>query len=560
MDFFTTEQYLNTIPEDFHIPLLHYLNLPHGCFLDDSRSLFHGGAATYELDDEMRSLVLKERAVQGGEYTDVASLSRLHEAAPELLPEILCRLRDVARYGNHLHEVWGGADSKRAFFDLVQSAEKYIHISTYILGGRVGCELAEILAEKKRHGVEVRLLFAASGLVISGSPSGTGMVNRLTALRSFMVNDLYRRKKLLKKLSEGGVPWLDSSPIGCHWRRHAMKKKGIRSASHYYDWLEVNAFPQSWIVEQQLIDAECGVGFVNVDHRKFIIVDGKKAFIGSQNISDSYFYDNELDDDHRKNHRSWQWHDGSFILSGGAVHTLSDLFAMRWWLSGGDRFDYQSYFYKPAPSREGNASVAIVPTIPGTVRAPLKKNLKGFLKTLFGGRCMLQIEGRNPVRERLLRLPEIARESVFAEHCYPSDTEVLIRWSEMVSDGKMLRLIVPRHYDVHFLGMECDSNLPRLVETGADVLAYHRAILHNKVIVVDEYYVIAGSYNLNLRSSRADMECTFFIQDGNLGKCVCARMEQDLIYCEKVVPSIGMKLRSHFSVPVIDAILRYFVY
>ena len=554
----TPHLFLTSIPADMHRPLLHYLNLPPGCCIDNQMISEHTkGQHRYELPESSRCLVLSERSLCQGKFSDIEQLGALHRKDPSLLPSVLEKLEDTARYGNRVVEVWGGSESLSSFFQLLESAESYIHISTYILGGDVGLQLAELLARKQSQGVEVRLMFCASGLVMSGSPSGTGFVSRLSDVRSFTVNDLYRRKRLIEKLTEYRIPFVDSSPIGFHWRRRSMKNEGISSARDYYRWARNRQIPEEWLEEQECIDRQCRIGFINVDHRKFAVIDGRHAYLGSQNIADSYFYTNELSEHPAVNRKNWQWHDSGYLLSGGAVHQLNDLFARRWWLSGGDRFDYASSRYKPAPRREGNSCVTIAPTIPGLLHAPFTNNASGFLATALGARKPLIIKGNNPVRSHLLELPALTAESLMLEHCYPSDSELLESWKHIPDSGKELKMIVPEHYDVFFLGRECDAHYPPLIDAGAHLYGYARAIMHTKVVLMDEFYTITGSYNLNLRSARADMECTFLIQDSLLGERVSGRLQKDLEDCRKMIPGTLMRYRSRYSTPVIDALLRY---
>lgn len=554
----TTFSFSETLPAQMHQPLLHYLNLPPvGCIADNQGIFDPNDEQIYELPRDDRQQILQERMRIGGSFTTITDLDKIHTTHPHILPAIVHRLADISRYGNRVHPVWGGRQSRNAFFALLLDAERYIHISTYILGGTTGVEIIDLLSKKMRQGVEVRLLFCASGMVLSGSPSGTGCVSRFSDLRSFLINDMYARQRLLRQLRITGVPYKDSSPIGCHWRRRDMRQQGIKTEHDYYRWAEKCAMPTEWLKEQQAIDSQSRIGFINVDHRKMTIVDGDKAFIGSQNLSDSYFYDNALSDDAAQNRRNWQWHDGSCILEGGSVHQLSDLFARRWWLSGGDQFDYTASFYKPKVIRKGTACVTTIATIPGSVQVPLGKNLPGFLLTAVGARRKLHLEGCNPVREWLKILPRLAADNMIVEHCYPSDTELLHCWAQAASELQSFQMIVPKHYDVIFLGKECASNLPSLIMAGAKIYAFRQAIMHSKLIVMDSFYSVTGSYNINVRSSRADMECTFYIQCAELGRGLTGQFKEDLNLCEQLKPTKLDQFRSRSSIPLIDAILRY---
>ena len=98
-----------------------------------------------------------------------------------------------------------------------------------------------------------------------------------------------------------------------------------------------------------------------------------------------------------------------------------------------------------------------------------------------------------------------------------------------------------------------------MIARGARLHGFNRAILHSKILVMDGYYVATGSYNLNLRSARADLENELFIQDRDYGGQVRRRIRGDFDECIPVVPNRLARLRSRRSIPILDAVVRYFV-
>jgi len=549
-----TSHDLEVISDEMTSLVLGYLNLPPVGALDDTDAAPDG----YELPDKVRHSLLERRG-ENDQFNSFNELKDIPEFGPDELNAVISRLGNLNRYGHKAKPLWGGPESEREFFELLESANRYIHIETYIIGGRVGLRLGRLLARKMREGVKVRLLFCASGFVISGSPSGTGFVSRLSEMRSYLLNDMYVRKLLIKELRESGVPFINSSPIGRHWRRRDFKARGIKGERAYYKWADDLNIPNDWIFQQRLIDKECALGFSNVDHRKMVIVDGEKAFVGSQNIADSYFFSNELNSDPVVNVKNWQWHDNSLILEGGAVRELNRLFARRWILSGGDHFDFNDAYYCPPIKRVGDGVVTIETTIPGLVRVPFKKNLGGFFKTFFGGDKRPVTEGFNPVRDRIQKLPIMCKKDFYVEHCYPADGETLSKWSDILSSMPDFHMVVPLFYDTKILGAECDRYFSGMLASGVNMHGYYRAIMHSKILVMDGYYVAAGSYNLNLRSARSDMENEFFIQDSNFGNAVRDKIQGDTKDCRPVNPSILDQYRANRSIPVFDALVRYFI-
>ncbi len=537
--------------------LLGYLNLPPVGALADAAGP-PNREAPYELPEDLRQALLDRRGREG-RFRSPDELLGIPGFGADALAGVVRRIGALGRYGNRVRPVWGGPAGNRELFELIESAEHHIHISMYIIGGEAGLRLAALLAEKARAGVAVRLMFCATGFVISGSPSGTGFVSRFSELRSHLFNDMYVRKRIIRQLDEARIPYLNTSPIGRHWKRRDFRGQGIRSAAAYERWVRARGAPDAWLEEQALIDGECGVPFANVDHRKMIIVDGERAFIGSQNLADSYFYDNELADDPVVNVRNWQWHDNSAVLEGPAVRSLNRLFAERWIMLGGDVFDFNDRHYSPPPRRVGDAVVTIERSRPGMMRLPLKRNLSRMLRSFVGADARPFVVGENPIRERMLSMPRLAERDFYVEHCYPSDSSLLEHWAGLVPGIPEFTMVVPLHYDTKVLGLECDRMYPELIASGATLQGYQRAIMHSKITVVDGWYVSNGSYNLTLRSGRADLELNFFIQCPDYGGAVRALIRNDITDCRLVTPGKVARLRSRFSLPVFDAVVRYLI-
>jgi phosphatidylserine/phosphatidylglycerophosphate/cardiolipin synthase-like enzyme len=118
---------------------------------------------------------------------------------------------------------------------------------------------------------------------------------------------------------------------------------------------------------------------------------------------------------------------------------------------------------------------------------------------------------------------------------------------------------VPMHYDTILTGFECDRFYPELEAAQVDLLGYDRAILHSKIAVADRYYVALGSYNLCRRSARADLELELFVQDRDFGAAVADRIEGDATLCRPITPALLHRIRSRCSIPVFDALMRYFM-
>lgn len=551
-----TSKDIERLTDDEKDAILSYLNLPPVGALADADGP-PSEENRYELPADLRR-DLMERRPNGG-FRSPAELVGVPGFGPVELSEMRTRLADTARYGNRARPVWGGPEAERDLFSLIRNAQKRIHIQMYIFGGDVGLRLADLLIRKAQEGVAVRVMFTASGFVISGGPSGSGFVSRLSAFRSHLFNDRYVRKRIIDRLQQAGLPLIDAAPIGRHWKRRSLRERGVRDSRAYESWQRSRGVPDRWLDEQAFIDAECPSGIPHVDHRKMVLIDGETAWIGSQNIADSYLYPNELDPDPRVNRRRWQWHDNSTILEGPVLERLEREFAARWALSGGDVYDHRGR-NSSSPQRRGGAVATVETSRPGTLRMSWRRNAGRALLSMFGADRRPLFEDGNPIRKRVRQLPELAERDFYAEHCYPSDAELLNHWALTSRRLKNFTLVVPLHYDTTLLGFECDRFFPELLASGVDLRGYRRAILHSKIAVADGYYVSTGSYNLTLRSARDDIELQMFIQCPEYGAAVRERIRRDLEDCEKVTPSRIDRFRSRRSIPVIDALARYLLF
>ena len=553
-------EYLSHIPEDAGHAILSYLNLPPvGCIADTRHTDALMGERAYELSSDLRAHLRQYRDRNGGRFNDLKDLLNIPNLGTASLSDMEQRLSNLTRHGNRARAVWGGPESEAAFFELIESATQYIHISTYIVGGQAGMRLAELLVRKQKEGVKVRIMFCATGFVISGSPSGTGFASRFSELRSWLYNDMYVRKKIVGLFRQENIPFINNVPIGRHWRRRDFRENGVHDADTYEAWARERGIPDRWLEDQRAIDKECTIPFANVDHRKMVIVDGVRGFVGSQNLADSYFFSNELSMDPSVNWKNWQWLDNSTLLDGPVMTEVNRLFAERWALSGGDLFDPNDSMYAPPPTRAGYATVMFEATRPGWVTLPFATNFPRMMGAFVGVDARPVSEGYNPVRTRIEMLPTMAETDLYVEHCYPSDSELLSKWASAASRVEDFTMIVPFHYDTHVLGFECDRNYPELNAAGIRLLGYDRAIVHSKIAVMDSFYTVTGSYNLNLRSCRADLELEFFIQCAEYGETVKKRITEDMAFSKPVTPGPVARYRSRHTIPVFDAVIRYLI-
>lgn len=144
----------------------------------------------------------------------------VHRALNALLPD------HPLLAGNAIEPLITGDEAIPAMFTAVRNARHHVHLQSFIVGlDAVGRELMELLAEKAREGVRVRLLFDRFG-----STAAT-------------FGGLFRRYRGIEGL--GIVGWTQASPLKRHYQ-------------------------------------------VNLrNHRKVAVIDGNEAFCGGVNLSQS---------------------------------------------------------------------------------------------------------------------------------------------------------------------------------------------------------------------------------------------------------------------------------
>ncbi|MCR6719858.1 MAG: phospholipase D-like domain-containing protein [Chitinophagaceae bacterium] len=184
------------------------------------RKLYNGKWLVDEdLLESLRSTIEK--------YTLTSSLAKQPELKQNReLASLLSRgLRSLPTRNNRVKVLVNGEEKFPELMDAIRKAEHHIHIEYYIFeDDEIGTQFAELLMEKARQGVQVRVIYDDFGS------------------RAI-------RKKLVPRMREAGV----------------------------------KAFPFHRVIFLLLANR---INYRN--HRKIVVIDGKTAFTGGMNVSDNY--------------------------------------------------------------------------------------------------------------------------------------------------------------------------------------------------------------------------------------------------------------------------------
>jgi cardiolipin synthase A/B len=247
-------------------------------------------------------IVAKQRALSA-EESDPLLRSALEEfkddaAVRELVESVRRHSSEPLMSGNQVRVLIDGPQTYAAIESELQQARHHIHIETFIFGAdEIGRRFAKQLADKRKEGVEVRVLYDSIG-------------------------SMETPKSFFDELRAQGIEVREFRPM------NPVKN------------------PRIWDIQ-------------NRDHRKIIVVDGKVGFTGGINI-DSTYSSASTSRPGPKRGMEDGWRDTHIRIQGPAVKQLQTLFFDSW-ARAGERVHTtgeQSYF--PQPRSAGDMLVTIV--------------------------------------------------------------------------------------------------------------------------------------------------------------------------------------------------------
>lgn len=184
--------------------------------------------------------------------------------------------------GNHVQLLIDGPQTMQAMRQAIRSARHHIHLETYIFADdAIGREFRDLLLERRRAGIEVRVLYDAVGSLESSG-------------------------QFFDSLREAGAEVLAFRPLN-----------PVRT-------------PLPWKLN-------------NRDHRKLLVVDGRSAFTGGINISGTYA-DSSSSSPGPEQGLEQAWRDTHVRIDGPVVAQFQALFLASWTHAGGKVQGSANYF------------------------------------------------------------------------------------------------------------------------------------------------------------------------------------------------------------------------
>lgn len=234
------------------------------------------------------------------------------------------------------------------------------------------------------------------------------------------------------------------------------------------------------------------------NHRKIVVIDGKIAYTGSQNMVDPHFF--------KQNEGVGRWIDLMVRLQGPVVEAIGGTFMSDWLLetdpypeTGRSLQDDISQLRtiadivpcKPA----GSTAIQLVPSGPGFAKDTIHSLL---LTTIYAARS-----------ELTLTTPY-----------FVPDEALLTALRSAAERGVKVKLIVPAKNDSKLVEYASRARYESLSRAGVDIFLFKGGLLHSKTISVDDDFTLFGSVNLDMRSFWLNFETTLFIYNKDFSKLI----------------------------------------
>jgi cardiolipin synthase len=97
-----------------------------------------------------------------------------------------------------------------------------------------------------------------------------------------------------------------------------------------------------------------------------------------------------------------------------------------------------------------------------------------------------------------------------------------------------VRVLVPAKGDVAMVQFAVEALFDALIRKGIEVYTFPGPMLHSKTAVIDEEFTTVGSYNLDERSWRKNLEVNLAMRDAAFARHARASFERDLTLATRI--------------------------
>ena len=238
------------------------------------------------------------------------------------------------------------------------------------------------------------------------------------------------------------------------------------------------------------------------NHRKVLVVDYRLGFVGGLNISDKYASVGQGGEG---------WRDTLIEVQGPVVNDLIRLML--------------------------NSYKQVNPTGPVLERPPSPPPVNG---TMCAALLTNSERGqRHRIRKSYLKAIHAARETIIIANAYfLPGLKVRRALTRAVRRGVRVRILLPRDSDIPVVAWASRFLFAGMMRRGIELYEWSESMLHAKVAVVDSVWSTVGSYNLDQRSLRSNLEANVVLLDEQFGSQLHADLCADIDRSERILPTI----------------------
>jgi len=324
----------------------------------------------------------------------------------------------AAGAGNKVKLCTTGEDIYKSFVDLIESASKSIYIATYVYAkDDIGRDILHRLAGKASHGIHVKLLLDGVG-------------------------SLHTHRRFFRPLIKAGGRISYFMPV---LHRPFRGRTNLRN------------------------------------HRKILLVDGRKVLAGGTNIAKEYMGPSPL---------PGRWHDLSFVLQGPAVGYYASVFASDWEFASGERLTEDFNDISGNSGGEDGNIVQIVPSGPDVPNDALYDSLLSGIYT--------------------------SQKRLWIVTPYFVPDESLVQALVLACRrGVDVRILLPQKSNHLLADIVRGEYLREIQRAGGEIFLYTEGMVHAKALLMDDEFAVLGSANIDIRSLFLDYEIAMFIYSRN---------------------------------------------
>ena len=257
------------------------------------------------------------------------------------------------------------------------------------------------------------------------------------------------------------------------------------------------------------------------DHRKLLVVDGRIAFTGGVNIGNPWASPRD---------GGQGWRDDMIRIEGPVALRIRAVFQRTWLDLGGSE----------------------LATLDGSGVAGPPDATEGRVLVLSSDYKRQQKQIR---RAYLAEIRRAARYIFIANSYFVPDRIVRRSLARAVRRGVDVRVLLPAESDVKAVYYAARALYTWILKRGIKIYEWHGGtVLHSKWGVIDDHWCTVGSFNLDYRSWRSNLELNVAVEDRAVAQAMRRRFELDLEQAERI------ELRAWGYRPLLTRLLEAFFY